>query len=99
MDTLYESEVVCGGIRQRLISVDVPGGEGTKIQIQIIDLGTQVYVWIASGGGSLSNLVLAIKTNMDPQPSVAAVLPSPATSQSASLAQRIGTSESHVPAW
>ena len=90
METSYESKVDCGGIRQRLLTIDVPGGESTKIHIQIIDLGTQIYVWIASGAGALSNLALAIKTHMDPNPSVASVLPCPATSQSASLAQRIG---------
>ena len=90
METSYESKVECGNMCQRLLTVDVPGGESTKIHIQIIDLGAQIYVWIASGGGSLSNISLAIKTRMDPQPSVASVLPSPATSQSASLAQRIG---------
>ena len=82
------SELSALPIRSRCVSMEVPG-EAT-VNIQIIDLGKQYYVWVSAAGPTLSNLHIAIQSHMDTQPAVAALLPAPASSQSASLAKRIG---------
>lgn len=75
-------------IRQRCFSLAAPG-EAT-LHFQIIDLGQMYYVWLSAGDARLTNLNMAIKTRTDTQPSVATILPAPASSQSASLARRLG---------
>ena len=75
-------------IRQRCFSLAAPG-EAT-LHFQIIDLGQMYYVWISAGDARLTNLNMAIKTRTDTQPSVATILPAPASSQSTSLARRLG---------
>ena len=75
-------------IRQRCFSLAAPG-EAT-LHFQIIDLGQMYYVWLSAVDARLTNLNMAIKTRTDTQPSVATILPAPASSQSASLARRLG---------
>eukprot|EP00879_Flechtneria_rotunda_P005832 GHRR01006136.1.p1 GENE.GHRR01006136.1~~GHRR01006136.1.p1 ORF type:complete len:167 (+),score=39.80 GHRR01006136.1:155-655(+) len=60
------------------------------IYFQIIDLGQQLYIWVATGGATFQNLYLAIQSRLDPNPSVATLLPDGASSIAASMAQRIG---------
>lgn len=77
------------GIKARCVVLDdVPGD--ASVHIQIIDLGRQMYIWISSAGQNLSDLHMAIQSHTEAQPTVATILPASATSQSASLAKRIG---------
>ncbi|KAF6263446.1 hypothetical protein COO60DRAFT_1489739 [Scenedesmus sp. NREL 46B-D3] len=59
------------------------------LYFQIIDLGQQLYVWVSVGGAKFQNLYLAIQSRMDPNPSIATLLPDAASGGAAGMAQRL----------
>lgn len=59
------------------------------LHFQIIDLGLQLYIWVAVGGAKLQNMYLAIQSKQNPVPSVATLLPDATSSAASSMAQRL----------
>jgi hypothetical protein len=62
-----------------------------RLDFQIIDLGRQVYVWVAAGGAKLRNLSFAIAAPAaGGAPAAAALLRGHASAGADGLAQRLG---------
>lgn len=59
------------------------------IYFQIIDLGRQYYVWIATGGARFQELHLAIQTSLDKRPSLANLINGGGSEDGHALAQRL----------
>eukprot|EP00195_Chlamydomonas_chlamydogama_P006140 CAMPEP_0202890320 /NCGR_PEP_ID=MMETSP1392-20130828/772_1 /ASSEMBLY_ACC=CAM_ASM_000868 /TAXON_ID=225041 /ORGANISM="Chlamydomonas chlamydogama, Strain SAG 11-48b" /LENGTH=158 /DNA_ID=CAMNT_0049573869 /DNA_START=48 /DNA_END=523 /DNA_ORIENTATION=+ len=59
------------------------------LYFQIMDLGRQLYVWVATGGAKWNNLHLAFPSKTDPVPPVATLVPSAAAADGQSLARRL----------
>jgi hypothetical protein len=57
MTTTFET-----GVKQYQFVETTP--EGVNIYIQVLDLGEQLYVWLASGSNDLKSLCLAVPTRL-----------------------------------
>eukprot|EP00878_Enallax_costatus_P007930 GHUV01008295.1.p1 GENE.GHUV01008295.1~~GHUV01008295.1.p1 ORF type:complete len:162 (+),score=52.51 GHUV01008295.1:149-634(+) len=85
-DAVQQLTLTARKARMRCFSEIAPDA---TVHFQILDLGQQLFVWVAVGGAKFQNLYLAIQNRLDPNPSIATLLPDGASSGAASMAQRL----------